>query len=58
MSNQEVTRWEITYYGTGMSPQVATFDNEAEALATWADWKEDPYKGASSISRVTVLDKR
>jgi len=53
----EKTHWEITYYGTGMSPQVASFDNEAEALATWEDWKSDPYKGASSIKRVTVLDK-
>jgi len=53
----EKTHWEITYYGTGMSPQVASFDNEAEALATWEDWKADPYKGASSIKRVTLLDK-
>lgn len=54
----EDTHWEVVYYGTGMSPQVATFDNEAEALATWEDWKSDPYKGASTIKRVTVLDKR
>lgn len=53
----ERTYWEITYYGTGMSPQTQQFDNEAEALATWADCKQDPYKGASSIQRVTVLDE-
>lgn len=53
----EKTYWEITYFGTGMSRQTATFDNEDEALAAWAEWKADPYKGASSIKRVTVLDK-
>lgn len=50
------TYWQITYYGTGMSPQTARFDNEEEALKTWERWKADPYKGASSIERITVLD--
>jgi len=51
------TYWEITYFGTGMGRQTVQFDNEAEAMAKWEDWKADPYKGATSIKRVTVLDK-
>jgi hypothetical protein len=52
------TYWEIVYYGTGMSPESGRFDNEADALATWQDWKDDPYKGAVSLRRVTVLERK
>lgn len=55
-SNKEL--WVITYYGTGMSPQRKTFDNEEEALATWANWVNDPYKGASSLRKETTIHTR
>jgi hypothetical protein len=49
--------WEIVYYGTGMSPQRKHFTNEAEALETWAQMKDDPYAGASILAKITTIDE-
>ena len=54
----EGTYWVITYFGTGMSPLTAHFEDEALARETWEAWKADPYKGASSIVQITPIDRK
>jgi hypothetical protein len=47
--------WEVTFYGTGMSPVTETYDTEDAALARWDAILRDPYKGASSVTKVEVI---
>ncbi|MEQ4566230.1 hypothetical protein [Paenarthrobacter sp. CAP02] len=50
--------FEITYFSDGTMPLKKRFDDEPAARAFWDDVNADPYKSASSLVRVEVLETR
>ena len=49
--------FEIVYYSTGMTAQRKRIEDEAEARDTWAQMKADPWQGASSFRKITIIEE-